>query len=1304
MNRKLSKKIMLVIVTIILALIYFGITNKSNAAELIGIWDMSKEDGTSNITAKLYNDGSFIISGNGEMKDYENTSKHDYYGEEHNIESVKIEEGITNIGKDAFSQFINMKSIEMPNSIRRIGSYAFFNCNKLADIEIPQNVTSIGEKAFMYCYKLEDIILPIGITRIEGDTFRSSGLKNIEIPNTVTSIGSKAFFKCTNLSKIDMPNSVTKIEENTFDECINIENIKIPAGVSEIGNKLFLNCSKLYNITVDENNKYFCDIDGILYNKEKSNLIRCPQKKEQVIIPEGVNNISENAFYGCSNLTNMVIPEEIIIGKDAFSNAKIIMLVSEQSESIDLPNIINRAINSPEDVLYSNNNYELINCELINNTKLKINMGTGKKSLKIKDGNLNGLEIELKKVVKLDGDSYIVNNDLEYKTDSTIENKEIEWITLASDREEGSRLFVEFDLNLIKDYNSEKGLISYSTLKTWINKLEDAYDYFLELNPSPATPILIIEWTGVSRQIASAYASSKIVMNKEYHRATLKKMEIASEKGIINVSGTVLHEMGHKFAECSKFINCNYWGIGSEYINLIMVQYVLEKLAKENDNIVATVNAYEYCLFASAGVKDIILENKDKEFDDNGQKLSENQIMNKYLVNNYKSTIERYLSNNYAECWSYIVNKTSYENDADSSYADTLFNYTQIFDIVGKEKMKQIINKYVNNTDDIIENYDTSNKFNRFLTMMNIIKQFVTEDTWDDINDYYLALYNKYVVDITLLNSEIIMKKGESISINFEYKYNSDLHENFVPQFSSRSERIVTVSDNGIIHAENEGETKVRVKIGNEYALVKVKVVNDCDNILNIETSQYTFTEFKSKKFNVYTSPDSLSENLEWESSDENIAIVDKNGVVTPKQNGLCSINIKTTDGTNLSKKIDINIEVPIKLEKIEIKSNPKKINYTFGEELELNEGKLSLTYSHGYGTTINLQSNLVTIEGYDKNKVGKQIIKVQYEGKETVFEVVVAPITVTEVELNKEKLDLAKGRTAELEVLIKPNNATNKNFEIICSDESIATAVLDETTSKIIVTAVKQGKVIITVKTSDGNHTTQCLVNVHNNITGIEVTTLPTKTSYVKGEELDLRGIELTATYEDGTTGVIELKSDKFTGYNKNTVGEQEITVTYAEGITATFTVTVEIEKLEVEVKNYEIVKDNEIQYIEKIFPETDIETFKNDITTNGTIEIYKNNKKISDDNKLIATGIEIRVNFNNTEKKYIAVVIGDLSGNGKMDNTSLLKLARYNAKLDLDLQGAFLRATDVYKDGRYGDNKDLLKMSRVLAKIDEL
>ena len=87
---------------------------------------------------------------------------------------------------------------------------------------------------------------------------------------------------------------------------------------------------------------------------------------------------------------------------------------------------------------------------------------------------------------------------------------------------------------------------------------------------------------------------------------------------------------------------------------------------------------------------------------------------------------------------------------------------------------------------------------------------------------------------------------------------------------------------------------------------------------------------------------------------------------------------------------------------------------------------------------------------------------------------------------------------------------------------------------------------------------TAEFKVNVHNEVTGIEITKAPTKTLYVKGEELNLDGIEVTATYEDGTTGVIELPADKFTGYDKNTLGEQTVTVTYTEGKTAEFKVNV--------------------------------------------------------------------------------------------------------------------------------------------------
>ena len=119
---------------------------------------------------------------------------------------------------------------------------------------------------------------------------------------------------------------------------------------------------------------------------------------------------------------------------------------------------------------------------------------------------------------------------------------------------------------------------------------------------------------------------------------------------------------------------------------------------------------------------------------------------------------------------------------------------------------------------------------------------------------------------------------------------------------------------------------------------------------------------------------------------------------------------------------------------------------------------------------------------------------------------------------------------------------------------------------------------------------------------------------------------------------------------------------------------------------------------------PNTSIEKFKKQIETNGTIKIYINKEEINNKDNLITTGAEIIVNFNNTKTKYIAVVIGDLVGNGKIDNVNMLKLARYNAKIDLDLKDAYLKAADIYRDGEYGNIKDLLKMARVLAKIEDI
>ena len=509
MKKGTFKKILLKIIIVATFLIFYGLISKSNAAELIGIWDVSADDGKSNVTASLYKDGKLIISGNGDMNSYDKSSNQPYYNLKEFIKTIEIEDGITSIGNDAFSYSSNLKSIKFSNSLTNIGTSAFFKCTKLSNIKIPDTVTNIGNNAFMYCYSISSIRLPIGITTINNYSFACSGIKKIDIPDTVISIGNNAFFNCAKLYNIEIPNSIRNIGANAFDGCIKIESIEIPEGVETIGDDAFINCSNLNNINIALNNKNFCDIDGVLYNKEKNNLIRCPQTKENIDIPDSVTNIARKAFYGCTNIANIQIPNEVTIGNEAFKNAKMILVANDGSLNVNLPNTISRAITNSEDVLYANNNYELTNCELINNSIL-VNDVIGKKTLKINEGALSGLEVIIKKSINIKGDVYIVNDDTENKT-----KKEIEWITISSDRNEGSRLFLEFDIDLIKEYNSQNGVISYSTLKTWINKLEEAYDYFLELNPCPSTPKLIIEWTGISSQVASAYASEKIVMNKE---------------------------------------------------------------------------------------------------------------------------------------------------------------------------------------------------------------------------------------------------------------------------------------------------------------------------------------------------------------------------------------------------------------------------------------------------------------------------------------------------------------------------------------------------------------------------------------------------------------------------------------------------------------------------------------------------------------------------------------------------------------------------------------------------------------------
>lgn len=246
------------------------------------------------------------------------------------ITELTIPKKVSSIGERAFSECLNLNTLTLPNVINQngddttlyylFGSYLHDNLKRI----ILTNATSIGEYAFSGWPNLTEIILPANLTTIGDYAFSGcSKLNEIDIPNSVTSIGSAAFASCNNLYNIVIPNSVNHIGESVFLKCYSLESITIPfigGNVSENGTLNYLfdfdgfesvpSSLKTVTITrdetIDEFAFYLC-----------SNL-------EKVVLPQNLRSIGTFAFYGCKKLDSITIPENVVfIGDNSFRDTAI---------------------------------------------------------------------------------------------------------------------------------------------------------------------------------------------------------------------------------------------------------------------------------------------------------------------------------------------------------------------------------------------------------------------------------------------------------------------------------------------------------------------------------------------------------------------------------------------------------------------------------------------------------------------------------------------------------------------------------------------------------------------------------------------------------------------------------------------------------------------------------------------------------------------------------------------------------------------------------------------------------------------
>ena len=270
------------------------------------------------------------------------------------LETVTLPESLQKIGEKAFSYCTSLKTINIPDSVNVIGPKAFYFCKSLTSIDIPEGITEIGYATFGYAENLATVNIPTSVTRIGDFAFQNCGFTSMNVPATVKELGESAFSTCRSLENVTVPaetvskkafyfcdalksvtltDDVKTIGEEAFRECRSLESIEIPSSVTELGTCAFKNCFALKTAVikggtvkgslVTEATFYNCNALETLVISDNATLdasFKAAYSKSTLKTVEiGKGEIGDSAFNGCTSLTNVTLGDGVTkIGTNAF--------------------------------------------------------------------------------------------------------------------------------------------------------------------------------------------------------------------------------------------------------------------------------------------------------------------------------------------------------------------------------------------------------------------------------------------------------------------------------------------------------------------------------------------------------------------------------------------------------------------------------------------------------------------------------------------------------------------------------------------------------------------------------------------------------------------------------------------------------------------------------------------------------------------------------------------------------------------------------------------------------------------------
>ena len=179
----------------------------------------------------------------------------------YNIQKVNFEDAtsLTTIDQYAFYNCYGIKEVSFKNStsLKTIGEYAFYNCDSIEEIEFPKSLESVGYEAFA------DI----------------ANLKSLTFDDCSVNFNTYCFAWCYNLETIDFGNSIKMIQSYAFYDCDKVKTVELPTSLESIEYDSFWDCNSLESISIDSSNEYYYEMDGVLMRKADDTIQLYPRGK-----------------------------------------------------------------------------------------------------------------------------------------------------------------------------------------------------------------------------------------------------------------------------------------------------------------------------------------------------------------------------------------------------------------------------------------------------------------------------------------------------------------------------------------------------------------------------------------------------------------------------------------------------------------------------------------------------------------------------------------------------------------------------------------------------------------------------------------------------------------------------------------------------------------------------------------------------------------------------------------------------------------------------------------------------------------